>query len=136
MKVYSFDIDETLEISNGPVTIQSMMDLKLQGNVVGLCGNWALFVQAVKGWQNLISFVNCAPPLYLQQINQGPVRMDKAWFLMELKKYIPADDYVHVGNRPGCTNKLGVVTNSEDEEAARIAGWRFLLEDSFANGER
>lgn len=137
MNLYSFDIDETLEISNGPVSIQSLVELKEQGHIVGLCGNWALFVQRVKSWHNLISFVNCAPPLFIQELNRtSPVRMDKAWFLQELKRYIPAEDYVHVGNEFGRKNSLGFVCGSQDSEAAQIAGWRFILEDDFAKGVR
>lgn len=136
MNVYAFDVDETLEVSNGPVRLASLMQLRLDGHVVGLCGNWGLFVQRVPNWHKYVSFVNCAPPLFVQQLNAAPVRMDKAWFLQELQRYIPAADYVMVGNRPGRTNSLGVVTHSEDEEAARIAGWRFLLEDEFAKGAR
>lgn len=28
MKIWAFDVDETLEISNGPVTLQSFLDLR------------------------------------------------------------------------------------------------------------
>lgn len=134
--VYAFDVDETIEISNGPVTLKSMMELRVAGHVVGICGNWGLFTSRVTGWQHLVSFVNCAPPLFVQSLNNGPVRMDKAWFLQELRRYIPAQDYVMVGNRPGRVNSLGFKCGSEDEEAARIAGWRFILEDDFATGAR
>lgn len=138
MKVYAFDIDETIEVSNGPVTLGMMQELKSQGHIVGLCGNWALFVQRVQGWHHLISFVNCAPPMFLDRLNEQnkPVRVDKAFFLQELARYIPADEYVMVGNIKGQKNKLGIVCGSEDDEGARIAGWRFIKEDDFAEGVR
>ena len=137
MKVYAFDVDETLEISNGPVTLKSMVDLRVDGHAVGLCGNWGLFTQVVPGWQHLISFLNCAPPLFIQQLNETyPVRMDKAWFLQELKRYVSAEEYILVGNIKGEKNCLGFVCGSEDREAAKIGGWRFIKEDDFAKGVR
>lgn len=138
MKVYAFDVDETLEISNGPVSLQSMMELRVEGHIVGICGNWGGFVRSVKGWQHVVSFVNCAPPLFVEQMNKGLglVRMDKAWFLQELQKYIPADEYVMVGNVYGAKNSLGFTCGSQDSEAAQIAGWRFIKEDDFAKGVR
>lgn len=135
-RVYAFDVDETLEISNGPVTLQSLMYLRVQGHIVGICGNWGLFCQRVPGWQHLVSFVNCAPPLFVQQLNQSPVRMDKAWFLQELQKYILAEEYIMVGNVMGELNSLGHKCGSEDSQAAQIAGWRFIKEDDFAKGVR
>lgn len=115
--VFSFDVDETLEISAGPVTLQSMMDLRAQGHIVGICGNWAAFVQRVPGWQHLVSFINAGAP-------------NKEIHLQQIKMYVPADDYVMVGNR------LGVTGASDDEGAAQRAGWRFILERDFAAGVR
>jgi len=127
-----FDCDETLEISNGPVKLQSLVDLRIAGHVVGICGNWGLFVK-IPGWQHIASFINCC--LVVQDQN-GNIYGDKAWFLSELKKYIPADEYVHVGNEFGRTNSLGFVCGSHDGDAARKANWRFLLEDEFSRGMR
>lgn len=131
MNVYAFDVDETLEISNGPVTLQSMMDLRVQGHVVGLCGNWGLFTSMVPGWQHLISFLNAVPEYWV-----NGVRADKADFLKLLKMYTPANDYVMVGNVFGEKNKLGFVCGSRCSEAAEMAGWRFIKEDAFAEGAR
>ena len=117
-----FDVDETLEISNGPVTLQSMMDLRLQGHIVGICGNMHVFCQ-VPGWHHLISFL-------------GQSYLPKEVFLHGLKENIPADDYVMVGNVQGEKNKLGYVCNSKCSEAARLSGWRFIKEDDFADGVR
>lgn len=137
MKVYAFDVDETLEISNGPVTIHQMLELRIEGHIVGICGNWGLFVQAVQGWQHLVSFLNCIPPVFVQlQEGAHGTRMDKVWFLNHLQQYVRADDYVLVGNVRGEKNCLGVICDSEDSEAARLAGWRFIKEDDFAHGVR
>ena len=132
-KLYSFDVDETLEISNGPVKLQSMMDLRVAGHIVGICGNWGLFCSRVQGWHNLASFVNCC---FVAQDQTGKIYGDKGWFLGQLKMYIPAEEYIHVGNRFGRVNSLGYTCGSHDEEAAQIAGYRFILEDDFAQGVR
>jgi len=116
MKIYAFDIDETLEISAGPVTIQSIVELRNEGHTVGLCGNWALFVRMIPSWNQFISFI--------------AVGLPKADFLTEFKKYTPADDYVMVGNI------LGVSGSSDDKGAADKADWRFIKEDDFARGIR
>ena len=42
MKIYAFDVDDTLELSSGAVSIKSIADLKPQGDIVGLNGNWAV----------------------------------------------------------------------------------------------
>ena len=42
---YAFDVDDTLEVSGGPVSVQSIADLKRAGDVVGLNGNWGVMVQ-------------------------------------------------------------------------------------------
>ena len=136
MKVYALDVDETLEISNGPVTLHMMQELREQGHVVGICGNWGLFCQVVQGWQNLISFVNCVPPLFVQAAAGQGVRVDKAWFLNHLQQYVRADEYILVGNVKGEKNSLGFICGSEDSEAAKLAGWRFIKEDDFAGGAR
>jgi hypothetical protein len=56
--------------------------------------------------------------------------IEKHDFLRQLRQYIPADDYVMVGNI------LGVSGASDDRGAAERAGWRFIQEREFANGVR
>ena len=41
MKVYAFDVDETLYLSHGPVQWEALVALRAEGHVLGLCGNWA-----------------------------------------------------------------------------------------------
>jgi hypothetical protein len=118
-RLYAFDVDDTLEISGGPVPVAALDGLRGEGHIVGLCGNWAVFVGAVAGWHRLVSFL-------------GPTHViSKADFLSDLRRYIPAADYVMVGNDPA--TGLG---SSEDRAAALAAGWRFILEVDFAAGAR
>ena len=114
----AFDVDDTLEVSEGPVTVASLRELVNRGEIVGLCGNWAVFVRAVPEWHRLISFL-------------GPLGLSKAEFLIQLRTYVPAREYVMVGNDPDTG-----VGASPDREAARDAGFRFVLERDFALGQR
>lgn len=131
-KLYSFDVDETLEISNGPIKLQDLMDLRNQGHIVGICGNWGLFCK-IPGWHRLASFINCS---FTTMDPSGKIYGDKAWFLSELKKYILAEEYIHVGNSFGRINSLGFKCGSHDDTAAQQAGYKFILEDDFAKGVR
>jgi hypothetical protein len=117
MKIYAFDVDDTLEVSGGPVSIASVSDLQAEGHIVGLNGNWATAVRSVPRWHRIFSFI-------------GPMEMPKHIFLDQLRTYIRADDYVMVGNI------VGVSGGSDDEGAARLAGWRFIRESDFAAGAR
>ena len=117
MKIYAFDVDDTLEISGGPISIVSVDSLRAQGHIVGLNGNWAAVVQTVPVWHRIFSFI-------------GPMEMSKEVFLNQLKTYIKADDYIMVGNIQGVSGA------SDDEGAANLAGWRFVKESDFAAGAR
>ena len=123
MRVWAFDVDETLEISNGPVKLQNLVDLRNTGDIVGICGNMGLFCQ-VQNWWHIVSF-----------LGQGP--LPKHIFLHNLKLNIPyAEDWIMVGNELGRVNGLGFVCGSNCKHEAALAGWRFLLEDEFAEGKR
>jgi len=117
-RLYAFDIDDTLEISSGPVAVEALRNLVLEGHVVGLCGNWAAFVRAVPDWHRVVSFL-------------GPLQLSKAEFLIQLRVHVPASDYVMVGNDPA--TGWGAST---DRAAAEEAGWRFIREANFAAGAR
>lgn len=41
-KIIAFDCDGTLEISNGPVSLDTLEELQKKGWRVGICGNWQL----------------------------------------------------------------------------------------------
>jgi hypothetical protein len=117
MKIYAFDVDDTLEVSGGPISIVSIGELKSHGHIVGLNGNWAVVVQSVPLWHHIFSFI-------------GPMEMSKDMFLNQLKTYIRADDYIMVGNIKGVSG------GSDDNGAADLAGWRFIKESDFAEGAR
>ncbi|HET9883228.1 MAG TPA: hypothetical protein VFS84_06000 [Candidatus Binatia bacterium] len=117
MKIYAFDVDDTLEVAGGPVSIASVGNLREQGHIVGLNGNWAAVVQTVSVWHRIFSFV-------------GPMEMPKDGFLNQLRTYIKADDYIMVGNIKGVSGA------SDDQGAANLAGWRFIKESDFASGAR
>lgn len=123
MKCYSFDVDETLEISNGPIKITDLWELKKHGHILGLCGNYAFALREIHDWYNLFSFI-------------VQMYMTKEAFLYQLKTYVPCEEVVHVGNEFGRINSLGFKCGSHDRESAVIAGIRFILEDDFANGVR
>ena len=117
MKVYAFDVDDTLWVSNGPVTLGMCEELMSHGHVLGLFGNWAMVVQNFYSWHWIFHFL-------------GPMAMTKDNFLSQIKQYMPAEDYIMVGNIPGRGGP------SNDKLAAELAGWRFIEEVEFANGQR
>jgi hypothetical protein len=43
MNIYAFDVDETLDVSAGPVSLASIDELKRRGDIVGLNGNWCRY---------------------------------------------------------------------------------------------
>ena len=109
MRLYAFDVDDTLEISNGPVRLADMQALRNPG------GNWGFFTRSVPNWYNHVSFI-------------GPMRLTKTDYLIELRTYVFAESYVMVGNDPR------IFGASDDATAAREAGFRFIREFEFANG--
>jgi hypothetical protein len=117
-RLYAFDVDDTLEVSEGPVAVSALRTLVEEGHVVGLCGNWAVFVHAVPDWHRVVSFL-------------GPFAVTKASFLVQLRLHAPASDYIMVGNDPATGRG-----NSADRAAAEQAGWRFIREADFAAGAR
>lgn len=131
-KVYAFDVDETLEISNGPVTLQSLIDLRIAGHIVGICGNVHVFCRN-PGWQHIASF--------LLNLDLYPVLgfgVEKAGWMHVFKtnSFPFAEDYILVGNEHGQDNGIGFIGHSADGEQARKAGWRFIKEIDFARGAR
>lgn len=126
-KVYAFDVDETLECAKGPITLASMMELRVGGAIVGLCGNLNAFCAKIPGWQHLISFT-----LNLDFGATIGSHIQKEYWLKTFAKttYPGADEYIMVGNI------LGVSGASDDKGAAERAGWRFIKESDFAGGAR
>ena len=124
MKIYLFDVDATLECSNGPVAIESLINLRADGHILGICGNWPVFTSKVPGWHEIISLVTT----HFMYARDG-VRCDKVDFMNTVKRFCAADEYVFVGNSDQHPM-------DEDSGAAARAGWRFIKEDAFAAGER
>ena len=126
MKIYAFDVDDTLEVSCGPVKLESLMKLREEGHIVGLCGN-IMPVMNVNGWWHLISFFN-----YAQVKNV---------FLWEMKsRFVPyCEEYIMVGNigpLDAKTYNLAQTGGSDDMSQALAASWRFIKESDFAQGAR
>ena len=76
MVVYAFDVDDTLEVSKGPVKLADLAKLREDGHIVGLCGNWAMVTLHCPGWHHICSFV-------------GPCGSEKHDFLRQLRQHIP-----------------------------------------------
>jgi len=128
MKVYAFDVDETLEISAGPVTLKSLMDLRVGGAIVGICGNVTAFCTRVPGWQHLISFTLNLDFHPLTGLYNPPKDL---WLRTFREVTFPgAEEYVMVGNVKGVSGA------SDDKGAADRAGWRFIRESEFSGGAR
>jgi hypothetical protein len=132
-KVYGFDVDNTLNIGPypGPVTLDMVWDTFNQGNIVGVCGHYALVMKAVPQWWKLITFFGGHPgfipykPAFMQSIKQAILLGDSN-----------IDAFIMVGNtRQDAQNGL-VLPTANDDGAARLAGWGFLKEDQFAAGYR
>ena len=117
MNLYAFDVDDTLEISNGPVRLADLRALRESGHIVGLCGNWGLVTRNVPDWHERVSFI-------------GPVSGSKADFLIQLRTYVSAQRYVMVGNDPRIWGA------SDDVTASREADFKFIREVEFASGAR
>ena len=100
-------MDQTLQISDGPVHIDVLSRLRSEGHIVGICGNWPLFTQKIAGWHYLVSFI-------------GPIGTSKAAFLSNLKAFIQADNYIMVGNDNG--------SEYDDRHEAISAGYHFIAE--------
>jgi hypothetical protein len=113
--VISFDVDDTLDISNGPVPLEDLRVLKMQGHIIGVNGNWGRFLDAVKDWAELISFYGP---------KEGSTN-GKVFTLMKAKHDWPfAEQYIFVGNVPAWFNR----PVSNDIEAAVAANWTFIPE--------
>jgi hypothetical protein len=132
-KVYAFDIDDSLNIGPrpGPIEVKSLKQLMDEGHIVGICGNHRVAFQFWPTWYTVISFFGGHPPL-------GPY---KPQFLQEIKGAIYLGnpkivDYCMVGNTKADAVAGLVAPTSNDDGYARLAGWRFLAAEHFAQGYR
>jgi uncharacterized SAM-dependent methyltransferase len=113
-RVFAFDVDETLDISNGPIGVKVIELLYNAGHIVGICGNFPQFIREVPNWNKMVSFIGQFYPL-----------LTKDQFLTQIKTYVQADEYIMIGNDPAHYG------NSNDIDAALKAGWTFVREDKF-----
>lgn len=131
MKVYAFDVDETITVSDGPVTLQMMKGLRDQGHVVGLCGNLNAFCCRVEGWWEYVSFTLNFDTFPVIGGSYGSCFPKEVWLKLFQHTVFPtAEEYILVGNIQGVSGA------SDDQGAAQRAGWRFIKESDFANGVR
>jgi hypothetical protein len=114
MAIIAFDVDETLEISGGPVKLHDLALLRTRGHTLGLCGNWGLVTHFVAEWDKLFSFI-------------GPIGIDKPTFLKQLKTYVHGTRFVLVGN----DHRLGSYKSPDDFILSRDTGWEFVSELHF-----
>lgn len=118
MKVYAFDVDNTLSLFNGPVPEEELLKLQDEGHIVGICGNWPALFRRMPAWKDAVRF---AQP--------DPLISPKDECLRKIAQAVPAaEEYVMVGN------DLGGL--SDDKGAAERARWRFIKESDFAAGVR
>lgn len=117
LKVFAFDVDETLEISGGPVKLQELSELMQDGHKVGICGNWAAFLAKAPHLTKALSFC-------------GPHEIPKEDFLKAVRDAHPADEHIMVGNIKGVSG------SSDDLGAAKRSGWKFIQEFEFSKGDR
>ncbi len=131
MKVFAFDVDETLCISQGPISLECLLELRKQGNIVGLCGNLNAFCTRVPNWQDYISFTLNFDSYPVIGGPFGSCLPKEVWLRIFQQTTFPlAEEYILVGNIQGVSGA------SDDQGAAQRAGWRFIKESDFAAGAR
>jgi hypothetical protein len=115
---FAFDIDETLTISGGSIKPAVIKVLHGLGHITGLCGNWSHYVASIPSWHEHLSFVGqfygyTSKEVFLQQLKDAMMRTGNV------------GRFIMIGNDPAYFG------NSNDIEAARLAGWEFIREDQF-----
>lgn len=132
--VYAFDVDDTLAIPNGPfpgpITLDMLVQLRLQSNPVGLCGN---FLNAFKYAPDIWKIISFYGPEELLGTSLVAHHQYKHFQLLRVAKIMKANRYVMVGNRQGDPK---VRPGSQDNVQAKLAKWEFIDETSFSKGVR
>lgn len=107
-KVYAFDVDECMETSNGPVTVQMLKDLRKEGHIIGICGALCRFLQKVPDWHEVISFTLNFDFGYEQWYAGYGLRSlipKEVWMhCFQHVTYPDAAEYIMVGNIAGQKN--------------------------------
>lgn len=132
--VYAFDVDDTLAIQGsprpGPVPLYAIQELRNQGIVTGVCGNFIVLMKFLPDWWKLFSFYG---PEELTGTSLLAHHQYKHNQLIRIMKVMPASRYVMVGNAKGTP---GVANGSMDDVQAHLAKWNFIREQDFARGMR
>lgn len=102
MTVYVFDVDGTLEISEGPIKLERLRELKSEGIIIYIVGNY----------RYLATFTTEFP-------NGNPKNLPKPEALKELAQKLSPEEKIYVADTPG------------DEQAALAAGYRFCYAREF-----
>lgn len=112
-RFFLFDVDETLWVSGGPINRPVLETLRNFRNIVGICGNYAMFTINVVGWEHLVSVI-------------GPIGgITKRKMMEDLKKYVYAEEYIMVGNENPSNSVIS------DKAEAEGASWRFIEATEF-----
>lgn len=107
-EVWGFSVEKTLRCGWGPIREEVLLDLRAEGHVVGIIGNWGKFCRSIRGWQDYVSFLS--------------IGLSKEVWMCHFKEVLPIyDRYVLVGN----THKKAPGTN-DDYAVAQKAGWDFI----------
>ncbi len=127
-------VDDTLALQGaprpGPVTLNDILTLRLQGIPTGVCGNFLVLFKVYPDWWKFFSFYG---PTELVGVSLVAHHQYKHLDLLRIAKALPASRYVMVGNKQGDPN---VAPKSQDDIQARLAKWEFIKERDFANGRR
>jgi len=126
------DVDDTLAIQGiphpGPVQLYRIIELRNQGNVVGVCGNFINLFKYYPDWWKIFSFYG---PAELTGTSLLAHHQFKHFDLIRRAKALKANRYVMVGNRAGDPK---VRPGSQDDLQAKLAKWEFISETDFAQG--
>lgn len=133
IKVFCFDVDDTLNIPGaprpGPVEIRDLIQLRNEGHMLGICGNEYPLFKFWPDWYKIFSICNIMPT----------TMVSKALFLKTFKGMLQRtrpemySAFIMVGNRRGDPR---VLPGSVDDVEARLANWLFISETDFSRGKR
>lgn len=107
MKVYAFDVDETLESSGGPISTSELKRLRDAGHIVGIIGNTFGYINKVIDWHKTITFFNITYTFKHVQ-------------LIYIKQKIKAQEYIFIGNTTPSNSPYS------DRTEAEQAQWTFI----------
>lgn len=104
-KLVAFDVDGTLEVSAGPIPLDALNQLRRQGTIVYIVGNYGKLAQTTK------------------EFADGNIGRSKAESLKLLAERHPN------------TVKIYVADTSQDETEAKTANWQFIYARDFKLGD-